>query len=180
MSSEQMHYVDAAMRTASDKFHGNSVSLKALENVLSDAIAALEELDKLRRAIYYNTELPYWFRAKRNTDAGESCEAMLDMLPDAHSAALLLHGLLGRACEGGEMLLVVYNYIVSRTQIDRKNIKEELGDSQWFDAAICKALDLTFEDVQATNIEKLKRRYAQKFSEQEANNRNLENERDAL
>ena len=60
------------------------------------------------------------------------------------------------------------------------NLKEELGDALWYIAIICKELDIHISDIMMTNIEKLKARYGEKFSEEKALNRDLEVELEIL
>ena len=64
--------------------------------------------------------------------------------------------------------------------IDLVNVAEELGDIFWYAALIAKEAGLTFEEIQAKNIAKLKARYPEKFDDVLAENRDLEKERKIL
>ena len=79
----------------------------------------------------------------------------------------LLHGALGLCTEVGELQDAIKRMFYGKT-LDAENIIEELGDLEWYMAAIRDALDVTQAEVQARNIIKLKTRYAEKFTEQEA------------
>jgi NTP pyrophosphatase (non-canonical NTP hydrolase) len=92
----------------------------------------------------------------------------------------LLHGGIGLATESGEFLDGLKKHIFYGKPIDAVNLAEEMGDLFWYIAVICTALGITFEDVMEHNIAKLKARYGDKFSEHNANNRNLERERRIL
>lgn len=92
----------------------------------------------------------------------------------------LLHAATGMVDEAAEFLGAVRKYIFYNKPIDELNLKEELGDSDWFKAIACDELGLTFEEIWDAVISKLRSRYAEKFSEGEAINRDLESERDAL
>lgn len=96
--------------------------------------------------------------------------------------AKIIHGILGlitESCELGENLL---NWLFNSgtTQLDIVNIAEELGDIEWFSAEVRTALGVTQDQIQEMNITKLKKRYAGKYSDFEANNRDLVRERAAL
>lgn len=60
------------------------------------------------------------------------------------------------------------------------NLKEELGDKLWYAALALDELKSTFEETMEANIKKLRARYPNKFTEEDAINRDLEKERAAL
>jgi len=88
----------------------------------------------------------------------------------------------GLAGDVGEVCTCVQKYIEYGQELDEINLKEEVGDCLWRLAQICKALGINLEDVMISNIEKLKVRYPDKYSDEKAaeENRNREAERDAL
>ena len=45
---------------------------------------------------------------------------------------------------------------------------QELGDLMWFINLACDTLNLTWEEIQTHNINKLKRRYPEKYTDQAA------------
>jgi NTP pyrophosphatase (non-canonical NTP hydrolase) len=92
----------------------------------------------------------------------------------------LLHGAIGISTEAGEILDAFKRHIYYGKELDVVNIKEEIGDIMWYVAILCRELNLNIEDILQTNIDKLKARYPDKFSETHALNRNLENERKIL
>jgi NTP pyrophosphatase (non-canonical NTP hydrolase) len=92
----------------------------------------------------------------------------------------LLHGAIGISTEAGEILDAFKRHIYYGKELDVVNIKEEIGDIMWYVAILCRELNLNMEDILQTNIDKLKARYPDKFSETHALNRNLENERKIL
>ncbi len=95
-------------------------------------------------------------------------------------AARMLHYVLGVGTEAGELQDAVKRWVAYNKPLDVVNVKEELGDLLWYMARICDELDLTFEECMARNIEKLKTRYPNKFTEHAALNRDLEAERKVL
>ena len=44
-------------------------------------------------------------------------------------------------------------------RLNTKHLIIELGDVLWYVAQACMALEVSFDDVVATNVEKLKKRY---------------------
>ncbi len=92
----------------------------------------------------------------------------------------LLHGAIGLATEAGEMLDAVKRALFYGAELDRTNLIEELGDLEWYMAVLRAALDVSQEDVQRINIEKLRARYPEKFSTDHALRRDLDRERAVL
>lgn len=64
--------------------------------------------------------------------------------------------------------------------IDLVNIQEELGDLCWYLANFCRINNFDLEKILDNNIAKLRARYPEKFTQENAINRNLENERKVL
>ena len=92
----------------------------------------------------------------------------------------LLHGAIGVVTESGELMDALKKHIYYGAELDKTNVKEEIGDLLWYVGILCDTLGLTFEEVFETNIAKLKARYGDKFNETGALNRNLEKEREIL
>lgn len=80
----------------------------------------------------------------------------------------LMHAAYGLAGEAGEFADCIKKHQVYAKPFDRENAIEELGDVLWFVALACNALDVTMEEVAAANIEKLSKRYPEKYSDQHA------------
>lgn len=92
----------------------------------------------------------------------------------------LLHGGIGCTTEAGELMDAIKKWTFYGKEIDKVNIKEELGDLFWYIALICSELNFSFEEIQELVIKKLKTRYPEKYSNEAALNRNLEDERRTL
>ena len=63
---------------------------------------------------------------------------------------------------------------------DEVNLKEEAGDLLWYLAMLFRELDTDFTEVATTNINKLKARFPEKFTEEKAYVRDLITERKIL
>lgn len=92
----------------------------------------------------------------------------------------LLHYALGLCTEVGELQDAIKKFVAYGKDIDKVNIKEELGDILWYHARLCALFGFTYEEVMELNIEKLKARYGNKFTEHAALNRDLNKEREVL
>jgi NTP pyrophosphatase (non-canonical NTP hydrolase) len=105
--------------------------------------------------------------------------AISDRLKDKRTLRLL-HGSCGIATEAGELLDALKKHIFYGKETDTVNVVEEVGDLMWYCAIILDELGVEFEDVMEKNINKLKARYGEKFSEASATTRNLDKERKIL
>lgn len=94
--------------------------------------------------------------------------------------ARLIHYAFGLGTEVGELQDAVKKVLAYGKPLDVVNIKEELGDIKWYFARLCKLFNLTIEEIDETNINKLQKRYGDKFTEHAALNRDLEAERKIL
>lgn len=92
----------------------------------------------------------------------------------------LLHAALGICSESGEFSDSLKKSLFYGRQLDVVNAKEELGDLLWYIALAIDELGSSFEEIMELNINKLKKRYPEQFSEDKAYNRDLEVERKIL
>lgn len=176
MGKAPLDYINAAIQTKSDQFHGELVSASHVQAVVVGCIAYLQELDKIKKALFYGREFEH-----PNVD-GESVEQVqlfASLGGNREQDVDVIHAILGKATEAGE-LLEALKLGMDGQALDRTNLMEELGDGQWYDAILAKALGFTFEEVQQINIDKLRARFPDKFTEFDAQNRDLVKEREAL
>jgi NTP pyrophosphatase (non-canonical NTP hydrolase) len=89
----------------------------------------------------------------------------------------LLHACMGLSTEAGEFQDAIKKHIFYGKDLDKINLKEELGDILWYCAIALSALNTDFESVMGKNIDKLKARYPEKFTEDLAINRDVKKER---
>lgn len=93
----------------------------------------------------------------------------------------LLHGAMGLATESGEFLDEVKKHLFYSKPLDVVNLKEEMGDLFWYLAIIADMMgEANFTNLLQTNIEKLRARYPEKFTEEKALTRDLSTEREVL
>ena len=74
----------------------------------------------------------------------------------------LLTAGVGLAAESGEFLEIVKKMVFQGkpwNDDNREHLIIELGDVMWYVAQACMALDISFDEVVETNVNKLKKRY---------------------
>jgi NTP pyrophosphatase (non-canonical NTP hydrolase) len=91
-----------------------------------------------------------------------------------------LHMAMGLVTEAGEFMDVYKRKLAYKKDIDYVNLKEELGDILWYIANFCNINDWSIEELMDININKLRVRFPEKFTQDNALNRNLEEERKTL
>lgn len=91
-----------------------------------------------------------------------------------------LHYLIGMVTEVGELIDPYKKNMAYNKPIDLINIQEEIGDLMWYLANFCRINNFDLEKIMENNIAKLKARYTEKFSSEDAINRDLEKERKIL
>lgn len=96
--------------------------------------------------------------------------------PDDAQKQRILHAAMGLVTESGEVLDIFKKYVFYGKEIDIVNLKEEIGDILRFLAIFFRELDLDIETSMYDNIEKLRKRYGEKFSSEKAINRDTSNE----
>jgi NTP pyrophosphatase (non-canonical NTP hydrolase) len=81
-----------------------------------------------------------------------------------------LHALHGMVGEIGE-IHSIYQKSYQGHAPDEEEMKKELGDLLWFVAEYCTVREWDLEDIMYMNIEKLRKRYPEGFSEDKSVNR---------
>ena len=92
----------------------------------------------------------------------------------------LLHAGMGLATESGEFLDALKKHLFYGKELDKINLGEEIGDLFWYCAIIADELGLHFDEIMNQNINKLRTRYGDKFTEEKAQHRNIKAERKVL
>lgn len=178
MGKAPLDYISAALQTKSDQFHGELVQATHVKNVIQGCVSFLIELDKIKKALFYGKELEIY--QEPVVTAEHNGERMFASLGGTREQDIdMVHAIIGKATEAGELLEALLLGIEGQA-LDRTNLIEELGDGQWYDAILANALGVSFEKVQQINIDKLRERFPDKFTEYDAQNRDLGKERKVL
>ena len=174
-----------ALRTESKVAEAN-VDLDGLTALLRLFIHIGKFLDYNKKGIFYNNYSKY----------DNNNIAMLDHLNDlcfnfmsTESAAnrkpvnnldfRIVHGLLGPLTESTELAEHLLNYLETG-EIDRVGVAEEFSDSDWYKGIAYDALDIDNGVAWNNVIEKLRIRFPDKYSDEAAENRRLDEERQKL
>lgn len=91
-----------------------------------------------------------------------------------------LHMAIGASTEAGELLDAYKKTFAYGSELDSVNVGEEIADIFWYLINLCRIKGIDPEEIMDTNIKKLKQRYPNKFSKENAENRNLKKERNIL
>lgn len=174
-----MDYIAEAQQTKSSSFHGNMISKQQFIDILIQAITALRDLDVAKKALFYGKPNAWLSPVNENTFDCNTLD-MQALSNSPHDGIDLIHGIIGKATEAGELLEALFDSAIYGKKLDAVNVREEVGDGFWYDAIILKVLGETFEGTQKVNIEKLRARFPQKFTEYDAQNRDLSHERRIL
>lgn len=92
----------------------------------------------------------------------------------------ILHAAIGCVTESAEMLDALKKQMYYGKELDLTNVKEEAGDLLWYLSILFDELDTTFDEEQRRVIAKLQARFPDKFTEEDALNRDLDTEREIL
>ncbi len=176
-------FVSDAIRTEShiDKVITNGT---ILEGILMSLIAAGNALDVVKKSVFYNKPLD----EDRLHELSQTAEIYAQQISPRNRGPVqnefdvdprLFHAIIGIATESTE-LLEALNHALQGNELDLVNVREELGDINWYEAIALDTLDADFDSVLNTVIAKLKARYPEKFTVEDAINRDLVTERNIL
>jgi NTP pyrophosphatase (non-canonical NTP hydrolase) len=77
----------------------------------------------------------------------------------------MLDAAAGLAEEAGEILGVVRKHAFQARELNREQLKLELGDALWCLAVTARSVGLTLDDVAAANVAKLEARYPSGYAD---------------
>ncbi len=89
-------------------------------------------------------------------------DRMVELDREGANIERLLTAGVGINAEGGEFLEIVKKIIFQGkpwNDANKHHLVTELGDLMWYVTQACMALDVSMEDVVATNVKKLEKRY---------------------
>lgn len=165
--------------------HGIGVALIRTLHIIKQQ---LENLDDLKKYLFYGKDttyvnnflsisLPILERdfpsiAKDNSERGKYLGSSL-------GRTRVLHGVIGMATECGELIEALLKTVDGKL-IDKINVMEEIGDSNWYQALLSDVLCFDVDDANSRVIAKLRERFPEKFTNHDAVNRDLIEERRVL
>lgn len=88
-----------------------------------------------------------------------------------------IHMVLGMQTEVAELSDVFKKHLAYNKPIDWINVEEEVADTMWYIVNFCRINNIDLEKILQNNIDKLRKRFPDKFTEEAAINRNTDIER---
>lgn len=164
-------YLSESERTVSEGyFHEGIVPDSAIAGFVRDFIDFARRADILKKSLFYGR--PY--------DAAEGgFHSDGEGIPAKGYDTDLFHAAIGILTESGEMMEALLRQAQGH-DLDAVNMKEELGDTEFYLAIVYRALETLPETEKARNIAKLRNRYPEKFTSENALTRDLATERQTL
>lgn len=183
---ESKEFISKALKT---EFSPKELSLSkdALVDALTMAVASAYVMDQVKKAIIYGKAIDKKllvdnmdaliasavdFEDRMNFESDGTCSGEVVNIR-------LLHSAIGLFTESGEMLDALLAQVGSG-YLDKVNMLEEVGDIDWYKAIAHDELDVSEEITRQTVINKLAKRYPEKFTSDAALNRDLTAEREVL
>lgn len=97
--------------------------------------------------------------------------AAMRTAPNLDIDSMLIDAALGLTGEAGEVADIVKKSYYQGHELNFDAIVEELGDVAWYIALACQALGIGMETVLQMNVDKLKKRYPDRFDAWMSRNR---------
>jgi NTP pyrophosphatase (non-canonical NTP hydrolase) len=133
--------------------------------------AAVEELNfliELRNGLFGNPYLTTELETKINETEYKSFVNKLRNDDLNCSDVVLIHGVLGIAGESGELVDIVKKHLVYHGELDVEHLKEELGDLLHYMTYLLIKYNWSLSDLMSANIKKLRKRYPNGYSDEDA------------
>lgn len=99
----------------------------------------------------------------------KSPQKIIDTLTPAK--ADLLHAAMGISGEAGELLDAIKKHVIYNKDLDLNNVLEELGDLEFYMAAMRQRLGVLRGEILTRNVSKLIKRYPSGYTDQAAKDR---------
>lgn len=131
-----------------------------------------QDLDHIKKTLFYGKE-PHEYSERWDTNDPP-------VEPFGEVSVDIIHAILGVITEASELADALLNAMVGRKTIDLPNLYEESGDIKWYLAMLARALGKDWRDDEQMVIAKLKKRYPEKFTQEHAENRDLDGEREII
>lgn len=110
----------------------------------------------------------------------EYAQLALRTTPPLSTQDKIINSCMGLTGECGELVDYFKKVIFHGKPCDRAHIVNEAGDIAFYMNWLLHTMGITWEEVMAVNIAKLKARYPDGFNKDASNNRDLEKERAAI
>lgn len=184
-----------SLRTESKTYTHFKAPRYLLEEALKSYIAAGNILDQIKKSAFYGSQfdLPKYKRtlAQLSADLQVSARTIYELdhiryNPNNEPVTTFMdlnprtiHALLGMNTESAEIAEALLTYLQTG-KIDVVNVSEEIADNSWYASILYDEYNIDPYQPLINVIEKLKKRYPEKFSKESAEQRDLSAEREIL
>jgi NTP pyrophosphatase (non-canonical NTP hydrolase) len=130
------------------------------KNVSTNLIPLLSNMSKVNFERYQ--EFVSAVTSEASTNFVDFADRIGDLDRQGANIERLLTAGVGINAEGGEFLEIIKKMVFQGkpwNEDNREHLIIELGDIMWYVAQACMALEVSFDDVVETNVNKLKKRY---------------------
>lgn len=179
-------YVSDAIRTESqiEKIQANAT---ALNHILDIIIGSGTILDQVKKNVFYKkpiNSVEFYDNLLKIQDAADMMKVYSSSHPatninDIQIDTRMFHAIVGAVTEGAELAQALQKAL-NDSNFDLTNVLEEFGDINWYEAIAVDATNGDFQQILERNIAKLKARFPNKFTTEDAINRDLTKERNIL
>ncbi len=172
---DQSVFEATVLACASKQFHPNLVSSSVMFEVLRSVIVAGEQVDAVKRALFYGKAQPDLQRKVAHSE-------MLASFDFEHIQPNVLHAILGLITEAAELADRACQMALEPEAVNahQTNLDEEQGDIEWYMALLYIARSRFRPNVLVANNRKLEARFGPAFTSEAALNRDLTAEQKAL
>lgn len=179
-------YSKAALRTES-KIEKVTTNKTTLLQILNAIIASGNLLDQIKKNVFYkkpidqekyDNNIAQLMGASWAIDVGEAPFPMVET-EDIIIDPRIFHSLVGLITESAELAEALRKIVKDEIQ-DNTNILEEIFDLAWYQNIAIDTLGSSFEEGLTRNVAKLRARFPNKFTTENAINRDLIKEREIL
>ena len=171
-------YEEWVQTKLSPKFHPNpeDSSENELRTIIEDFIEIGNRLDIMKKRKFYGR-----LKGHENfTETGADVRQYNEPFVQESEQEQILHAVMGMATETVEMLEAIHASKWGGKEFDTVNFLEEMGDLEFYRSIPYHQLNWTEKQVRDTNYFKLEKRYPEGYTDNSANNRDLESERKIL
>lgn len=173
------NYETLANRTVSPNFFSDKLpDPKAIQGIMGALLAIGSEADALKRTLFYGAELADTPVLKAVAAESAGSNMTIPSFAPENINRDILHALLGIISECAEIVQAIGK--APPNGADLINLMEEGGDIMWYLALYATAIGSDFDTMQERNIAKLRERFPLRFTEEDALERDLDAEQEAL
>lgn len=162
-------YLLECQRTKSSNFNTDDLKSFEIGAAIANGIISADIVDTVKKNLFYRKPID---REMVESLLVTEEFANLPFQMDAVDVDII-HAILGLYTEAGELLDLLFTALLDGKPIDPAKLMDEGGDHLWYLAIMFKKLGVKFEEIAGLNNAKLRVRFPEKFTEEQAVHRDL-------